>query len=502
MLGRKNKNYKVIEGQNAGRSGKESNGEEPPYYAFDRKRCLNGRCGVCWVVILGLGIGVGICCILIFAGVLGFDFQTDGNDTLYEEICSDCTDEPTSNPTLIPTLDPTPDPTVTPTAMPTLDPTTEPTANPSTEPTGKPTVVPTIAPTVDPTVQPTDAPTVEPTDAPTGEPTLEPSSDPTVPTNEPTSAPTEEPSLEPTADPTVPTNEPTTAPTVEPTSDPTSERRRMYLQEKTPNLFLILADDIGLDNADFGGPEVSKFLREAYTFKNLKYEFSFRSMMTGKMATTRASETNTFAEKLRLKDYKNYYYGNGISVDDMEFGKAIGRGYDFYGSNLTDDQLVKEVISNLQMRGDEMWSITVSFKNTGRRNDFIARSESTANYKNCSGYFNVNSINFDRKRGVSCQRSMGYDKKVGQVLQTLKSTELWKHTIVVLAIGGNLRNMFSLSGGALPSKYLRTSNADVHSFLDLVPTILAVAGFTDSELVALELDGFPVFGMSKHIARS
>jgi len=486
----KKKNYQVIEEGQVTKSG------ETPCLACDRKRCLNGRCGVCWLVILGLGIAVGICSILIFADVLGFSFDTDGNDTLYEEICTDCTDEPTPNPTSAPTVDPTSNPTVTPTVMPTSDPTTEPTSDPTIDPTDAPTLEPTISPTDDPTLQPTDAPTVEPTSAPTMEPTLAPTDaptvdptlvptlDPTVPTNEPTSAPTQEPSLDPTADPTVPTNEPTSAPTVEPTADPTSERRRKYISETTPNVILILADDIGFDiAADFGAPEVSKFLREGYTFKNLNREFTLRSLITGKMTTTQVSGTHTLSETLRSKGYNNYFYGNIIYGKDVEFEKAIGSGYDFYGFNLTDDQILKEVLSDLRMREDEMWSITVSLGNPERR----AVAESTVGNKNCSRYINVSSTSFDRYHGVSCHSIMGYDKKLGQVLRTLKSTELWKRTIVVLAIGGKLKNMFSISGGALPSKYVSTSDEDIHSFLDLIPTILALTGFSESELAALKL---------------
>merc|ERR1719383_139458 len=218
------KNYEVLDEPNAARSGKESYGEEPPFYVCDRKRCLNGRCGVCWLVILGVAIAVGICAVLVFAGVLGFTFSTDGNETLYELICSDCTFEPTSDPTSTPTSDPTSTPTV------------EPTGTPTVEPTGVPSVEPTAAPTGEPTVEPSGVPSVEPTAAPTDEPSVEPTAAPTSPTYEPTSAPTGEPTLEPSADPTVPTNEPTSAPTAEPTSE-----RRMYEPEMTPNVLLIIA---------------------------------------------------------------------------------------------------------------------------------------------------------------------------------------------------------------------------------------------------------------------
>jgi len=224
----KKTNYKVIEEPGEITVGKQSYGEEPGCCACDSKRCLNGRCGVCWLPILGLLIATGFCALLYFSGVIGFSFETDGSDTLWAALN---TDEPTANPTSSPTSDPTFNPTVSPTDDPTADPTVAPTISPTSEPTSSPTYEPTNAPTDEPTLDPTGTPTIEPTSAPTNEPTLEPSASPTVeptsaptdePSTEPTSQPTGEPSAEPTAVPTVPTYEPTNAPTNEPTMEPTA----------------------------------------------------------------------------------------------------------------------------------------------------------------------------------------------------------------------------------------------------------------------------------------
>merc|ERR1719427_1134398 len=97
------------------------------------------------MVILGLSIAVGIFFILWIGGGIGFDFETSGDETLEELICSNCTDEPTSNPTGAPSVEPTPDPTNAPSVEPTND------------PTGDPTTEPTIAPTAQPTLNPSDA---------------------------------------------------------------------------------------------------------------------------------------------------------------------------------------------------------------------------------------------------------------------------------------------------------------------------------------------------------
>lgn len=589
MKGQK-KNYQVIE-ETGGRGGKESYGEEPPCCACDRKRCLNGRCGVCWLPILGLSIAVGICAVLVFTGVLGFSFETSGNETLYEEICDSCTDAPTSDPTAAPTVEPTSAPTVEPTSMPSYDPTSTPTGEPTVEPSGVPSVEPTKAPTGEPTVEPTGVPTVEPSSAPTS------------PTYEPTSAPTGEPTVEPSSAPTSPTEEPTAAPTAEPTSE-----RRMYNPDRTPNVLFIIADGAGFGDAQFETPEVDEFLEEGYTFKNLRPQFSRGSLMTGKSASIGAVEpcdeahlkadSVTWAEQLRSKGYNNYYYGNWMLGADSWQSTPLGRGWDFFYGALNhpyglergdggswikltgkclaqpvktlntktyshclascyefeaatfhdedssclcfsdasrcvdlsddvvykklsqkntvidwwrnkdaanpklgvtgDDLIIEEVQSHLRSLEDEMWSMTVSLTKPDSYTGFAPHGTNTAVYDACSRYFQEGGVDFDYDHGVSCQWSKEYDEKVGQVLETLKSTELWEHTIVVLVSAGNV---FSIGGGALPAKFLSRTNEDLHSMVDVVPTIMAVAGFSDAELVDAKLDGFAVIDINQASAK-
>jgi len=480
MTGQKKNSYDVID---APRSGKESYGEEPPCYACDRKRCLNGRCGVCWLVILGLAIAVGICAVLVFGGVLGFTFSTDGNETLYELICDDCTFEPTSDPTSTPTSDPTGVPTV------------EPSGTPSVEPTGAPSVEPTAAPTGEPTVEPSGVPSVEPTAAPTAEPTVEPTAAPTSPTYEPTSAPTGEPTLEPTADPTVPTNEPTSAPTAEPTSE-----RRMYVSETSPNVLLIIAG--GIWNAEFESPKMKDFFKEGYTFKNVNEEFSWSSLIAGRKVAKQAIHESqfdiksaAFLEGLKSKGYKNYYYGNSLKSGRgiWESNKAI---------NNSEDLVLEEVQSDIRELRDEMWSITVALTKSDSYSGYTHHSNKTAVYDSCRHYFKAGSPDYDHDRGVSCQKSMACDEKFGKVLETLRTTGFWEHTIVALVTVGQEKNRFSLGGGSVPAKFLSRTNEDLHSFLNVVPTILALAGFSESELASLKLDGFPVMRVNHGYAAS
>jgi len=484
MTGQKKNNYKVIgDGSKPVRSGKESYGEEPPFYACDRKRCLNGRCGVCWLVILGLGIAAGICFLFIFTGVLGFSFSTDGNETLYELICSDCTFEPTADPTVTPTYDPTSIPTASPTEEPTDD------------PTGVPSVEPTSNPTGTPTLEPSGVPSVEPTKAPTGQPSVDPTANPTAPTYEPTSAPTGEPTLDPSAAPTSPTNEPTSAPTAE----PTSERRLLYDSKSTPNVLLIIANDI--ESLEFQTPEIERFLSEGYTFKNLSSKISQKSLMTGKMVPR--DKGTTWLEQLKSKGYVNHYYGDWMSGGMIESWKIDGRGWDSYGDlHSRGEKILEEVKSAIRILTGEMWSITVSLTNTDPYTGFSQHAKNATVFEACSRYFSEDGSDYDHDRGVNCQMSMKCDEKFGDVIKTLKNTELWEHTMVFLVINGEQSNMFSISGGYLPAKFLSKTNNDRRSFLDIVPSILSVAGFSDSQLKSLKLDGVPIVEINTKLARS
>merc|ERR1719193_1102236 len=549
---RQKKNYEVLDKP---ATGKGSNGKQIPPCACDRKRCLNGRCGSCWMVILGFGIAVVVFAILIITGVIGFDFNTDGTDTLYEEICDSCTHEPTSNPTIAPTNDPTlnptatpsmtptsiptADPTTTPSAMPTVTPSVDPTSDPTVQPTADPTSMPTTAeptstptlmptadptteptenPTVDPTINPTPQPTSEPTSDPTATPTVEPTSDPTdmpsvdptsdptVPTSEPTNAPTNDPTLDPTLAPTEPTSEPTSQPTGEPTSqptgDPTSERRLFYDVKSTPNVLLVVTDSRGFD---VGNSRVDDFLKESYTFNNLESQLTWGSVMTGKMIPVQIvdslQEGNfqitgvTLVEKLIAKGYKNYYHGTWMWDAAIDSWKSFWNGWDFfYGTIDHRNHIAQSIQTTLQKHDDTAWYMTVSLTTPNLNADLGAQEMKPDVYDVCSPFFLVGSTDFDYARGVSCQWSMENDEIFGQILEILKTTEQWEHTLVVLLIIGE-EPMFSIGGGALPAELLSRTDEDPHSFLDIAPTILSISGDSDFEL---ELDGVDVtFGNEK-----
>jgi len=508
MTGQKKNNYKVINDNNP------SDGSgHIPKCACDRKRCLNGRCGICWMLITAILLVVGIFFILWAAGALGFDFETSGTETLYELICSNCTDEPTSNPTIAPSAEPTLSPTDAPSVEPTYDPTGDPTVEPSADPTATPTTDPTSDPTTeDPTSTPTEAPTYVPTVEPTADPTDAPTLDPSnAPTSEPTQAPTGSPTFEPTEDPTgtPTTSEPTSSPTDEPTAEPTSERRRSYREDLVANLFFFMVDGTTFDNTEFKTPQFDEFVSEGYTFNNLKNQFSLADLLTGKSINHKYSEESviTWAEQIHKKGYKNYYYGSWMSDSEVIPSTPLNRGWDFFfgtafhsdGADLKykkdGDLIMEKLQSHLQTIEDEKWSITVNWTAPFLQNGVKMSRAKTPVFPACGRYFEVRGTDFSYPRGLRCQWTMNYDTQFGKVLETLKSTGLWANTIVLFVIGGRKSSIFSVNGGALPGILLNRTNEDRHSMLDVVPTILAVGGFSDNEVASAKLDGFPIPGL-------
>jgi len=548
---KRKKRYDVIDETPGVPKGKESYGEEPWCLACDCKRCLNGRCGVGWLPIIGLLLAGGFVTLLWMGGVLGMTFSTDGNDTLYEEICDSCTDEPTGSPTL--------------------------------EPTGAPSLEPTKAPTGEPTIEPTGAPSVEPTAAPTGEPTIEP-----------THAPT--------------------SPTAEPTADPTSERRLYDLKGEvaTPNMLIIVTEDLGLsDFSSFPTPNMDEFMEESHTFTNLHTQPSKGSLMTGqwshKLGMTKTLEAcdeghidldiPTWAEQLKLKGYNNHYYGKWNLGADSWQATPLGRGWDsFYGSlnrpdglehgdggswvkregacdakprssfeaqshshclvkcygsdhatfeettcqcysdtdctkasedsyvytrlsqkdvaidwwkdkepanpgvgMTSDDLILNELLEDFkELKSDESWTITVSLAAPGT--GFAPLSDTS---DSCKNYFNERSKEFNFQRGLTCQLMSDVDQKIGTVVDELKKTAVWEDTIVILTNfkSDDDKTIFSIGGGALPAHLVSSINGDLHSVVDMTPTIMAIAGFSDDEMENAAIDGVNLIDINQATSR-
>jgi len=623
------KNYDILEDSKVTRGKKESYGEEPWCLACDCQRCLNGRCGAGWLAVLGLIIAGGIVTLLWFGGALGTVFETSGNDTLYDEICDSCTHEPTGTPTIeptgVPSVEPTLKPTPTPSVDPTIAPSVEPTLTPTQPPSVEPTLVPSAAPSVEPSLVPTHLPTLTPTPAPTQTPTEDPTSDPTVsPTLDPTSDPTVPPTSDPTSNPTLnpspaptydPTADPTYKPTLYPTATPISRRRIYDLRSLvgTPNILLIVTEKTFSDFSEYHTPIIRDFLRESYNFSNFHSQFSRGSLMTGQWSMKLGMgkileacdeghipfEVPTWAEQLKLKGYKNYYYGKWNLGADSWHATPLGRGWDsFFGSlnrpdglghgdggswvkrqavcpsnlkpNVTfesdsytqclmgcygsqvaslegsncrcfyenvctksskksyiysrvsqsdviidwwrgskpakpivgmtgDDLIIREVLPHLQaVRGEKKWTMTVSLSSSS---DGFVPFEKIC--ESCKRYFDKNSKYFNFQRGVKCQWMWDSDVKVGSVIDELEKMDLWKNTIVIFTNFDESDDMaiLSVGGGALPAKFASGTNRDLHSVVDVTPTIMAIAGYSDDELKSFDLDGVNMIDINRATAK-
>jgi len=490
--------------ENSSLAGKEPVDEESS--ATDKKGSSKCNYKVFWAVIVLLAIVAAIIAAFILTGTWEIGSKADDSDDLSEELLANNTNETISN--------------LTPNNA-TLNPTAEPTVDPTNTPTSDLTVNftifnATIEPTVEPTVIMNNDSTLEATNSSASEPSWESTKTPTSkPTFDPTEAPTGSPTSNPTLIPTVATPEQTDEPTAEvivPDSDSTGERRLIFNPETTPNVFLVILNCTGLSEAEFNTPEVDEFLRVSYTSKKLKDEFTFDSLMTGKVtpigALEAAVEPNgkaqqltggpTWAERIRLRGYINYYYGN-FKTESWPYA-PLERGWDFFHGSIdkagendlklgvtSNVEIVQQVRSRLLLIEDEMWSITVSLSMPDSPSIESYR-KTTAINDDCSRYVEAES---NYEVGVRCQWSKEYDKDFGILLETLKVADLWKSTAVVLVLLGEQEITLSIGGGALRTKHLSIEIDDLRSMSDILRTILAPRGFSDSELSGSKFNKFP-----------
>jgi len=201
---------------------------------------------------------------------------------------------------------------------------------------------------------------------------------------------------------------------------------------------------------------------------------------------------------MRSKGYTNYYYGNWQFNTDSRKSTPLQRGWDFFDGSVSDpsDLTMEKVQSRLSVLQDEKWTMTVNWASA----DSHSKSNMTkpALFDACRQYFQVGGTNFNYENGVRCQWTLHHDEMFGKVLKTLKSTDLWMRTIVMFVSTGPQKNIFGISGGALPANLLHRSNEDRHSIVDVVPTILAIGGFSDLELARFNFDGFAVFRINQN----
>jgi len=274
----------------------------------------------------------------------------------------------------------------------------------------------------------------------------------------------------------------------------------MFNPETTPKILLVVSDSKGFDDNHVGTSKLDDFLKESYTFNNVQSQLTWGKLMTGKMTPIQTVDSHEahlpinsakLVEKLITKGYKNYYYGNWMWDSTIDSWNFLSRGWDLSNGTVDHFNSVTEAIqSTLQLQGDALWYMTVGLTKPELDAEFGTQKMKPDVYEDCARYFLVGSTDFNYVRGVSCQWSMKNDEIFGQVLEIIKATQQWEHTVVVLVITGEEEElMFSIGGGALPAELLSRTNEDPHNFLDIAPTILSIAGFTDSELAIENLDG-------------
>jgi len=546
---RNKKKYDVIDETPVGPTsggGKESYGDEPWCLACDCKRCLNGRCGVGWLPIFGLTIAAGLCTLLWIGGFLDNTFETSGNATLYEEICDSCTTEPTGTPTIDPT------------GVPSVEPTDAPTGEPTIEPTGVPSVEPTIAPSVEPTLDPSGVPSVEPTTDPTSERRLYDFSGEVATPNilvivtenlhlsdfstfkttnmeqffeesytlsnvhtqaSKGSLMTGQWShklglakiIEPCEEGHMDLNVPTWAKQLKYKGYTNHYYGKWNLGadswDATPlgrgwdSFYGSLNHPDGLEHGD-GGCWVKSEVpcspsgKSVSTFETGSKSECLVKCYGSKYAALKDSTCQCYSDVDCTKPLKDSYVYARLSQKDIVVDWWDGSEPSNPGVGMTADELaLKRLIKDFQVvNEDQKWTITVSLATPGAG---FAPVNKTSNF--CKQYFVEGNKEFDFQLGSKCQWMWDIDEKVGTVIDELKTTDTWKDTILIFTNFNHkdVKTIFSIGGGALPAHLVNSVNKELHSVVDVTPTIMAIAGFSDEELEIAGLDGVNVIDINQ-----
>jgi len=539
------KRYDVIDETPGVTSGKESYGDEPWCLACDCKKCLNGRCGVGWLPIFGLTIAAGLVTLLWIGGFLDDNFWTSGNATLYEEICDSCTTEPTGSPTLEPT------------GAPSVEPTAAPTGEPTLEPSGVPSVEPTAAPTAEPTVDPTGVPTSEPTSERrlydlSGEvatpkilvivtellgvsdfstfqtPHMEEffgesytfSNVQTQPSKG--SLMTGQWShklglgkiLEPCDEGHMDLGVPTWAKQLKLKGYTNHYYGKWNLGadswHATPlgrgwdSFYGSLNHPDGLEHGDGGSwvkrkAACSPSVEPVNTFETGSQSQCLVNCYGSNYATFKGSTCQCYSDADCTKPSEDSYVYTRLSQKDVVVDWWDGSEPANPGVGMTGDELaLKKLFEDFEgVNEAQKWTITVSLASPGK--GFAPVSEIS---NVCKKYFDAKHKEFDFQRGSKCQWMWDIDEKVGAVIDKLKKTDVWKDTILILTNFNHEddKTIFSIGGGALPAHLVSSTNEELHSVVDMTPTIMAIAGFSDEELKSAGLDGVNVVDINQATA--
>jgi len=472
------------------------------------------------------------------------------------------TADPTSTPTNVPTPSPTNLPTIGPTISPTNLPTT--TNEPTTDPTSDPTMSPTSDPTLDPTSNPTLAPTSNPTLNPTSDPTAErrlydfsqwamtpnillivtenswadfsafetPNIDDFLEESYNFSDFRSQSSrgslvtghwtpklgmgmvLEACDEGHLPFDVPTYAEYLKLKGYNNHYYGKWNLGADTwhatpigrgwDSFYGCLNRPDGLERGDGGSwakLEVScpSNVKPMKTLKAQSYPQCLMKCYGSQVAAFEGSMCSCYSHAVCTEPSKHSFVYSRTSQKDVIIDWWKGSKPAHPGVGMTgDDLIMQKVLPHLQeLKAEAKWTMTVSFAAPG--NGYAPFNEIT---ESCKKYFDEKTRYFNFQRGLACQWIWDNDKKVGIVIDEIKKTDLWSDTIVVLTNfnSNDERTIFSLGGGALPAQFVRSTNEDLHSVVDITPTIMAIAGFSDGDLKNAKLDGVNVVDINKATA--
>jgi len=220
------------------------------------------------------------------------------------------------------------------------------------------------------------------------------------------------------------------------------------------------------------------------------------------------------------------------SPEDIDYGKR------------TDVVLTDEGIKKLEefSSGDiEHWSLIFAYKTPHQDTAFLPHGTNTAVVQACERFFDTSSKYYNYDRGAICQQMWQIDVQIGRIVTTLKDLSLWNNTLILLTndnggtaalsadasteelnynyglnwplrgvkssyYQGAVKTIMGISGGALPESERGKINTALHHISDITPTILAAAGWSESDLIGIsngqDFDGIPLYSTSTVTTRS
>jgi len=278
-------------------------------------------------------------------------------------------------------------------------------------------------------------------------------------------------------------------------------------------------------------------------FRSYDYRYAEYNPDTSKCYSFVKSTLETACADLNTEDidYNDDYIlrgGSFLHLDLDEHSVDWWRDYDAANPYFTkhgDIILTDEAVTKLEeisANEDEKWSVMLSYKTPHQDTSFVPYGTNTPIVAACERFFDESSIYYNYDRGAICQQMWQIDVQIGRIVTALEDLKLWDNTLVMFTndnggtssqyddattvelnynyglnwplrgvkssyYEGAVKTIMGITGGALPDSQRGVVNSDLHHISDITPTILAAAGFSDEDMVALSngenFDGIPLF---------